>query len=68
MERKVKTESNRRIGVNFINIYAPIFRTEFWHQSRNVSRKAAKKGRLYEKSERKKDDEIDGYIHVNPES
>jgi len=27
-------------GVNFINIYAHIFRTNFWRQSRNVTRKS----------------------------
>jgi len=32
-----------RPGVNFINIYARVFRTKFWCQSRNVTRKAAKK-------------------------
>jgi hypothetical protein len=30
-------------GVNFINIYGRIFRTKFWRQSQNVTRKAAKK-------------------------
>jgi len=30
-------------GVNFINIYPRIFRTKFWCQSRNITRKAAKK-------------------------
>jgi len=29
--------------VNFINIYARVFRTNFWRQSQNVIRKAAKK-------------------------
>ncbi len=29
--------------VNFINIYARVFRTKFWRQSQNVIRKAAKK-------------------------
>ncbi len=30
-------------AVNFINIYAHVFRTKFWCQSQNVTRKAAKK-------------------------
>ncbi len=39
--------------VNFINVYARIFRTKFWRQSWNVSRKSCQKGRLYEKFVRK---------------
>jgi hypothetical protein len=30
------------LGVNFINIFAHNFRTKFWRQSQNVTRKAAK--------------------------
>jgi len=37
------------LGVNFINIYARVFCTKFWRQSRNITRKAAKKDVLYEK-------------------
>jgi len=33
----------RRQGVNFINIYARVFRMKLWRQSQNVTRKAAKK-------------------------
>jgi len=51
---------SRSPGVNFINIYACIFRTKFWRQSRNVTRKAAKKDVRTKKSMRKNDDEIDG--------
>jgi hypothetical protein len=36
-------ESKKRLAVNFINIYARIFRTKFWRQSQNVIRKAAEK-------------------------
>ncbi len=39
-------------GVNFINIYARVFRTKFWRQSRNVTRKAAKTYLSYEKRAR----------------
>jgi len=34
--------------VNFINVYEHVFRTKFWHQSWNVSRKNWVKGRSYE--------------------
>ncbi len=47
-------------GVNFINIFARNFRRKIWRQSRNISRKAAEKGRSYEKCGRKNVDEIDG--------
>jgi len=36
-------------GVNFINIYTRVFCTKFWHQSRNITRKADKKDVSYEK-------------------
>jgi len=29
-------------GVNFINVFARFFRTKFWRQSQNLTRKAAK--------------------------
>jgi hypothetical protein len=37
-----------------------IFCKKFWRQSQNVTRKAAKKERSYEKSAQKNVDEIDG--------
>ncbi len=39
--------------VNFINIYARVFLYEFWHQSQNVTRKAAKKDIRTKKAHKK---------------
>jgi len=35
-------EEMMRRGLNFTNIFARFFRTKFWCQSQNVTRKAAK--------------------------
>ncbi len=40
-------------SVNFINIYARVFRTKFWRQSQNVIRKAAEKDVRTKKARKK---------------
>ncbi len=40
-------------AVNFINIYARVFRTKFWRQSQNVIRKAAEKDIRTKKARKK---------------